>query len=133
VLDHVGGGLAPWNVANHALDDRDGAVLVDGRRLVFFHYHSLKLYSGITQVRRAGLLARRYRFVDGPRPLVWTADYPVGPRELELVWEPYLRELGRAVDDVARHGGDPTAGFTAVDRTALFRAGVRSAARRVLT
>jgi hypothetical protein len=29
VLEHPGGGLAPWNVANHELEDRDGVTLVD--------------------------------------------------------------------------------------------------------
>ena len=43
VLQHVGGGLAPWNVANYTLSERDGRPWVDDVPLVFYHFHSLKL------------------------------------------------------------------------------------------
>jgi hypothetical protein len=131
VLEHVGGGLAPWNVSNYALEARDGRPFVDGVPLVFYHYHSLKLFSGITRLRSAGLLASRYRITRGPVRLVWTADYPISARELELVWEPYLRELGRAAAEVQRNGGDPSAGFVTVAGRTLVRHEAARAAQRL--
>lgn len=42
VLDHPGANLAPWNLGAHSIDDRGGRVQVDGRPLIFFHFHGLK-------------------------------------------------------------------------------------------
>jgi hypothetical protein len=42
VLNHPGGNLAPWNIASHTLTSVNGEVKVDGRPLVFFHFHGLK-------------------------------------------------------------------------------------------
>lgn len=119
VLEHPGGGLAPWNVENYALARQNGSVLVDDRELVFYHYHSLRLYRGITLLRSAGFLEDRFRYTRGPVPLVWTTNYPVTPGELELVWDPYLRELGRALKEVRRDERGFDAGFVEVDGRAL--------------
>ena len=40
VLEHPGGGLAPWNISAHRLGESDGSVLVDGQPLIFFHHHA---------------------------------------------------------------------------------------------
>ena len=121
VLEHPGGGLAPWNVENYELARRNGSVLVDDRELVFYHYHSLRLYRGITLYRALGFLSEDYRYTRGPRPFVWTTNYPVSPAERALVWDPYLHELGRALHDVRRTEGGFAAGFVDVDGRALAR------------
>lgn len=121
VLEHPGAGLAPWNVANYTLGSSDGSVLVDDRELVFYHYHSLRLYRGITLFRALGFLSDDYRYTGGSTPFVWTTNYPLLPRERELVYEPYLRELGRALQDVRRDAGSFDAGFVEVDRGAILR------------
>jgi hypothetical protein len=131
ILRHVGGGLAPWNVTNYSLGPGPDGPFVDGLPLVFFHHHGLKLYKVGAQVRRAGLLPRHYRVSRTPEPLVWRSDYPLSERDLELVWEPYVRELAQAVADVRSHGGDPYAGFVPVDGRALVRSRVASAAGRL--
>ena len=90
VLEHPGGGLAPWNVSRYALAERDGQVTVDGRELVFYHYHSLRLYER-TPAARASSAVR-----DSPRggaPHFWMTSYPVSEVERRLVWVPYLRRL----------------------------------------
>ena len=120
VLEHQGGGLAPWNVDNYVLDERDDAVFVDDRPLVFYHFHSLRLYSGLTRVRALGLLADNFRFTRGPLPVVWTTSYPVSTAERSLVWDPYLRELTRAVLDLRSLLGRFGAGFVPLDARALL-------------
>ena len=99
-LEHPGGGLAPWNVTAHELTEgHDGAPHVDGLPLVFYHYHSLRLYGPgptTTVAKRAG------RARSGP--LAWTTNYPVSEDERRLVWNPYLAELSAA----AAAAGDPT-------------------------
>ena len=42
VVRHAGANLAPWNLPAHRLTERDGGVLVDGRPLLFFHFHRLR-------------------------------------------------------------------------------------------
>ena len=81
VLEHPGGGLAPWNVERYELARQNGSVLVDDRELVFYHYHSLRLYRGVTPLRAAGFLSDAFRYTRGPVPFVWTTNYPVVPGE----------------------------------------------------
>jgi hypothetical protein len=42
VLNHPGGNLAPWNVERHRLSVQGNDVVVDGKSLIFFHFHGLK-------------------------------------------------------------------------------------------
>ncbi len=98
VLEHPGGGLAPWNASRYRLERSGDSVLVDGRPLVFYHYHSLTLYSGLETLARLHLVPPPYRSSDGG--LVWRSGYPMSAAERRLVWEPYLQRLGRAVADV---------------------------------
>ena len=43
VLQHKGGGLAPWNASQYRLRDRGGRIFVDEQPLVFFHYHRVRM------------------------------------------------------------------------------------------
>jgi SAM-dependent methyltransferase len=138
VLEHPGGGLAPWNVERYELAGRNGSVLVDDRELVFYHYHSLRLYRGVTLARALEPFADVYRFTAGPSRFVWAMNYPVGETEGELVWNPYLRELGRAMQDVPEgEGFTGVAGTTELVRyvarpwRAYLRALAGGAARRL--
>jgi hypothetical protein len=90
MLEHPGGGLAPWNVAQYRLGERDGHVTVDGRELVFYHYHSLRLFRPTLLARATSALRDLPR---GGTPLLWSTSYPVSEVERRLIWEPYLRSL----------------------------------------
>jgi Methyltransferase domain len=122
VLEHTGGGTAPWNAEQYAIEERDGSVLVDGRPLVFYHYHSLKLFKGITALRSLGLFADTYQLTRRPVPLVWRQNYEMSRGERWLVWEPYLRELGNELLVVRGRFGRFDAGFVPVDPRPLIRA-----------
>jgi hypothetical protein len=87
VLRHVGGGLAPWNVANYELGQRDGRIWVDDVPLVFYHFHSLKL---------SGRFGRTTSPWTGA-PLLWSSRYPRSREEERIVWEPYLAALADAL------------------------------------
>jgi hypothetical protein len=93
VLGHPGAGLAPWNVARYELGEEDGRITVDGEPLVFYHYHSLRLYERTPVARVSSALRGTPR--GGARFLWWT-NYPVSERELRLVWLPYLNRLEEA-------------------------------------
>ena len=67
VLQHTGANVAPWNLANHPVEENAGGVLVDGQALIFFHFHHLKRLRGWLfetalpqyQVKLNGVLKRR--------------------------------------------------------------------------
>jgi hypothetical protein len=42
VIRHPGANLAPWNLASHAVGWDGRSVTVDGRPLLFFHFHALR-------------------------------------------------------------------------------------------
>jgi hypothetical protein len=46
VLCHKGANLAPWNLANYAIQRDGNQVLVDEQPLIFFHYHGFKQITG---------------------------------------------------------------------------------------
>jgi SAM-dependent methyltransferase len=121
VLEHPGGGLAPWNAEQYRIEDLGSSVLVNGRSLVFYHYHSLKLYKGITALRLLGFFKDTYHLTRRPLPLVWRQNYAMSPPERSLVWEPYLQELGRVIEDLRRREGHFDAGFTVVDPRPLVK------------
>jgi SAM-dependent methyltransferase len=130
VLEHPGGGLAPWNVENYELRSGDGSVLVDADPLVFHHYHSLRLYSGMTLLRSLGLGSSRFRLTRSESPLVWASDYPISALQQKLLWDPYLRRLGDAVAELRHLEPGFDAGFIRVDGAQFVRAGVSRRLRR---
>jgi hypothetical protein len=135
VLEHPGGGLAPWNAESYRIEERRGSVVVDGRPLVFYHYHSLKLFKGITGLRLLGVVSDEYQVTRRPLPLVWRQNYPMSLAERTLVWDPYLRELGHVLIELRRRYGTFDAGFVRVDPRPVVRsltARVRAPLRRAL-
>jgi SAM-dependent methyltransferase len=121
VLEHPGGGLAPWNAERYRIEERGGKVVVDGRPLVFYHYHSLKLFKGITGLRLVGLLSNEYQVTRRPVPLVWRQNYPMSAEERKLVWDPYLHELGQVLSELRRRHGRFDHGFVPVDPRPIIR------------
>src|SRR5439155_5798473 len=93
VLEHVGGGLAPWNVSRYRLQERDGRVLVDDVPLVFYHFHALKLFRDRRLFLLGSAAAPPERFAGAGASFGWTATYQASPEERRLVWEPYLEAL----------------------------------------
>jgi hypothetical protein len=89
VLEHPGGGLAPWNVSRYRLEQRDGRIAVDGQELVFFHYHALRLFEPRPMPQLISRLSGSLR----SGQLLWTGDYPVSANEEQLIWAPYIRSF----------------------------------------
>jgi hypothetical protein len=114
-------GLAPWNVSRSRLERNGSDVYVDGLPLVYYHFHSLRLFSGVAPVRRLGLLADRYRYSGPPARLAWRTNYPVHQLERELIWDPYLAALRRAVEDVRRVNDGRRAGVEHVAPSQVAR------------
>jgi hypothetical protein len=82
-LAHVGGGLAPWNALQYAVERRGDQVTVDGVPLVFFHFHRVRL-------RRSG------------RHAYHPPGYHVPRAVIREVYRPYLAALDAARAELER-------------------------------
>jgi hypothetical protein len=81
VLQHKGGGLAPWNASRYRVRARDGEIFVDEQPLVFYHYHRVSM--------------RRDDKHDWHPP-----GYHVPWRTRRIVYPPYLRALDAALAEI---------------------------------
>jgi hypothetical protein len=112
VLEHPGGGLAPWNVSRYRIEPEGGGVTVDGWPLIFHHYQSLRLHRATDTARRLARVFGAYRFTDGEVPLVWTTGWRLSKRELDVLWEPYVRRISEAIADLRAVGAGEELGLS---------------------
>jgi hypothetical protein len=92
VLEHVGAGLAPWNAENYAVVLADGGITVDGRPLIFYHYHALVVLS---------------RNLFGWFAVVPCRFFPSSRVVRNAIYRPYVRRLRKAqaeIDGVSVQG-----------------------------
>lgn len=126
VLAHPGAGVAPWNVRQYDLAQRNGAVTVDGRPLVFYHFHSLRLYRSHWALRFLGRLPTGFQVARESPPLVWSSSFHASRNERRLIWDPYVVEVGRALEQLAQ-SGETHLGLETVEPARLARRAVRQA------
>jgi hypothetical protein len=100
VSRHPGAGVAAWNVGDRRLEPQNGRLLVDGRPLIFHHFSSLELHPADPIARWIAGRSAAYRLTPAPAPLVWTTGWRVSERELDLLWDPYVADLGRALGEL---------------------------------
>lgn len=81
VLQHLGGGVAPWNIERFHFSKQNLQVMIDSLPIIFFHYHAFKWYG-----------ADRYD------PLIGYYYCPTQVRQ--LVYEPYLKALQQAYQEL---------------------------------
>ena len=48
VLKHLGGGLAPWNISDYEISKVNDKIYVNGKLLIFYHFHSLKIIDNMS-------------------------------------------------------------------------------------
>jgi hypothetical protein len=87
VLNHFGGGVAPWNLQQFKLISDNGVFFVKDRKsrltkpLIFFHFHGLRFYA-VDTVEYTG------------------AAYFVGSDWKKLLFKPYVLSLFRLADQL---------------------------------
>lgn len=67
ICQHRGVGLAPWNVGDASMERVNDDFLIDGERLVFYHFHDLKILG--SHLIRTGLGSYQVRLRSGLRDL----------------------------------------------------------------
>lgn len=98
VLDHLGAGLAPWNIGNYRLHRRDGSIWVNDYPLIFYHYHGfrfLRHWLMKLQLHESGAPATRS-----------IVRWIYLPYARELVKASHRLGLPDAADKIARAWGD---------------------------
>jgi hypothetical protein len=88
IIEHMGVGLAPWNVANYQLSRREGQLFAGSDPVVCFHFHGLKVIN---------------RWLYEPGLWRWHSDGRAGVKR--HIYVPYARELRRAGDRIRAIGG----------------------------
>jgi ABC-type polysaccharide/polyol phosphate export permease len=84
VMQNKGGGTAPWNLEQYEVkQDAAGRILIDGKPLVFYHFHGLRELDNGTVVRAP-------------------STYTLRPEDIRLIYEPYERALKDARAEVQR-------------------------------
>jgi hypothetical protein len=100
VISHPGANLAPWNIRGHRLERTREAITVDGRPLVFYHFHRLDI-----------LNERWFRCGVGS----------VNRRDVDLVYRDYLAALRRAYARIRAVASGFSAGIGPVTPGTVWR------------
>lgn len=79
VLTNRGAGVAPWNVQQYTLSTKDGVPQVNGKPVIFYHFHQLGSYLE--------------EYFD-------LGTYPLSETAIDLFYRPYLKELRRVEVEV---------------------------------
>ena len=93
IVQHLGVGLAPWNYPNYRIErSGEGAITVDGRALIFYHFHQFQLLDDGTFDR----LSTSYT-VEQPAP--------------EIIYQVYEQQMHAVVAQVRVLSADFSAGM----------------------
>jgi hypothetical protein len=90
-MQNPGGGLAPWNIQQYLVEDKNGRVFITDKQkattapMVFYHFHGLKFYSD-DKVACCGAL------------------YEIDKNVKEILYFPYIRHLLEVGDKIVRSG-----------------------------
>jgi len=77
VLKHAGCGVAPWNIQNYHIRQRDYGVWVDNVPLIFYHFHQFKAL--------------------GPHEFDLAQRYRLTHDQIDLIYRPYIVAVQAAI------------------------------------
>ena len=112
IISHPGMNLGPWNIDPRRIAPSEGGVIIDGRPLVFFHFHSTRRM--LFNLYDCGL----YEY-----------DVELTPAIRDRIYRPYLTELAdcERQASVLPAAGRTSSGYIAVAR--LLALTMRAVAR----
>jgi len=92
ILKHKGANLAPWNISQYEIKKTDNQIFVNNDPLIFYHFHSLKIYS-------------KSKFQ------LSYSSYCLSPDDKKIIYRPYLEELKKIIKKIETVNSDFNYGF----------------------
>ncbi len=86
VLQHKGGGLAPWNVQKYSIRKVDNKIFIDDNELIFYHFHQLNILS--------------------PTEFDLSRGYILSENVIELIYKLYVYQINKVINFVSNY--EPT-------------------------
>jgi len=83
VLQHKGGGVAPWNVQKYLIKKANNKVFVEEQELIFYHFHQLNILS--------------------PTKFDLSGGYLLPESAIELVYKPYIYKINEAIRLISQY------------------------------
>lgn len=109
VLQHLGAGVAPWNVSQYEVTERDGHIWINDYPLIFYHFHQFHIFPN-------GKVF--------PASHVYCADRAL----VEPIYRRYIAEIEESIAMVRKVAPGFSDGITTTWRRVL----IREAARRYM-
>ena len=94
VLQHLGGGAAPWNLQQYRLSTKANDIYINDYPLVFYHFHGYAYYK------------------DGIHDFIDNWNYRISRKAVNLIYRPYAVALLRQHDGIRRGHPDFDCGFS---------------------
>jgi len=117
VLQHEGGGLALWNIANYNITERRSELFVDEDPLIFYHFHQFNI-----------LKAGSYNYGEG-------GLYKLTPENAKLIYGPYIQAIEDSIRKVKKIDPSFNYGFkkkdSLMDRILSFPFKVKNRLRKI--
>lgn len=83
ILQHIGGGVAPWNIQKYSIRRLDNKVFVDDQELIFYHFHQLNILS--------------------PTKFDLSRGYILTENVIELIYKLYVYEINKVISFVSKY------------------------------
>lgn len=78
ILNHKGGDVAPWNLGQYEITEKNNQVLIDNQILIFYHFHTFKIING-----------DKFQF--------YSSFYSFDKQIDRLIYFPYVKEIKNSI------------------------------------
>lgn len=78
ILKHKGGDVAPWNVEQYKITEKNNQIFIDEDLLIFYHFHTFKI-------------------ITDNKFILYSSFYSLDKQVKKYIYEPYIKEIQKAI------------------------------------